>query len=386
MRSIPLLFVLLLTLRRNVEAFLIPEKYCFSGCELSIGYVSFSDAGPTSKKVESCQSILRATSLYLCIDEYCGDEGREKWLRGANETCQQIANTSMPPYDTIAAYGPPERAGLWRLSAEEAFERPVLGDVWLPDDTFLTRAFKTVVWLPVSALQSTDLLSRMPLLMSMQYIWCMRKCSPTIETDIVLNRGDSWTMLYFWAIVLILGMGRRFLFFTHCTRPKKWYQIPGLSNEAEPSGSFAMISMLWKRYITIPATFNNHCSQPIGWCTVPPRIQSLTIISFVALNIVLCTVDYRITDGNLYWPREYIQLWRYVSDRTGIISLANLPLVWVFGMRNNVLMWATGWGFGTYNTFHRRAARVSTVQAVVHSIGYTIMVCERRSVLIQGLR
>jgi hypothetical protein len=40
-------------------------------------------------------------------------------------------------------------------------------------------------------------------------------------------------------------------------------------------------------------------------------------------------------------------------------------------------MWVTGWGFGTYNSFHRWVARVSTVQAIVHSVGYTIMVSER---------
>lgn len=43
-------------------------------------------------------------------------------------------------------------------------------------------------------------------------------------------------------------------------------------------------------------------------------------------------------------------------------------------MRNNVLLWVTGWDFATYNNFHRWTARVSTVQAVIHSIGYTILV------------
>jgi hypothetical protein len=34
----------------------------------------------------------------------------------------------------------------------------------------------------------------------------------------------------------------------------------------------------------------------------------------------------------------------------------------------------TGWGFGTYNAFHRWVARVATLQAVVHSLGYTLMI------------
>lgn len=74
------------------------------------------------------------------------------------------------------------------------------------------------------------------------------------------------------------------------------------------------------------------------------------------------------------WPRVYAQLCRYISDRTGILSLANFPIIWLFGTRNNVLMWLTGWGFGAYNNFHRWVARISTAEAVAHSIGYTIMV------------
>lgn len=78
------------------------------------------------------------------------------------------------------------------------------------------------------------------------------------------------------------------------------------------------------------------------------------------------------------WPNISTQLWRYISDRTGLIAFANFPLIWLFGMRNNVLMWLTGWGFGTYNSFHRWIARIATVEATVHSIGYTILVLESK--------
>jgi len=43
-------------------------------------------------------------------------------------------------------------------------------------------------------------------------------------------------------------------------------------------------------------------------------------------------------------------------------------------MRNNLLMGLTGWHFGTFNNFHRWIARVATLQAVIHSIGYTVLV------------
>lgn len=46
-------------------------------------------------------------------------------------------------------------------------------------------------------------------------------------------------------------------------------------------------------------------------------------------------------------------------------------------MRNNVAMWLTGWDFGAYNNFHRWVARIATLQAVIHSVGYTVLICRQ---------
>jgi predicted ferric reductase len=187
-------------------------------------------------------------------------------------------------------------------------------------------------------------------------------------------------MYYFWAIVVAIGVTMRLssLFYEPSSRKRTYQPPPEVDNDTF-SGSRSVLSIpqaYLKRYLTVPAAFGNRCSRPYGWCTIPPRIQSLTIFLFVALNAVLCSCSYRLTDGNLYWPEKSAQLLRYVSDRTGIISLANFPLVWLFGMRNDFLMWITGWGFGTYNSFHRWVARVATLQAVVHSLGYTLMILD----------
>lgn len=187
-------------------------------------------------------------------------------------------------------------------------------------------------------------------------------------------------MYYFWIAVVIVGVTTRLL---SLMRGRRHYNksYEAISEVASSTDSVSLSPVIrlqtWlKRYLTTPAAFGDRCSRPYGWCTIPPRIQSLTIFFFVALNIALCTFSYRLTEGNLYWPEKSAQLLRYVSDRTGIVSLANFPLVWLFGMRNDVLIWITGWGFGTYNAFHRWVARVATVQAVVHSLGYTLMILE----------
>jgi hypothetical protein len=196
----------------------------------------------------------------------------------------------------------------------------------------------------------------------------------------------SCYMYYFWIFVVSFGIGRHLLsLLGNLRRHKEQHPSTG-SESAQPTSArprkLLGLPGIWiKKYITISATFSNRCSQPYGWCTIPPRIQSLTIAAFVLLNIFLCCSSYRLTLGNLYWPEKSAQLLRYVSDRAGIISLANFPLVWLFGMRNDVLMWVTGWGFGTYNAFHRWVARIATLQAVVHSLGYTLMIVESKSYL-----
>jgi hypothetical protein len=189
-------------------------------------------------------------------------------------------------------------------------------------------------------------------------------------------------MYYFWILVISFGAGTRLLSLIANTRSRDWQAAPNEAGASKNKRGVLSGPLTWlKQYITVPATFGNRCSQPLGWCTIPPRAQTLTIAAFVILNTVLCCASYRLTDGNVYWPKKSDQLLRFVSDRTGIISLANFPLVWLFGMRNDVLMWLTGWGFGTYNTFHRWAARVATLQAVVHSLGYTFMIMDSKSIV-----
>lgn len=190
-------------------------------------------------------------------------------------------------------------------------------------------------------------------------------------------------MYYFWIIVISFGVGARILALITNVRSREYQAVASDESDGPKSHSgFLSLPHSWlKRWVTVPAAFGNRCSRPLGWCTIPPRAQTLTIAAFIVLNTILCCADYRLTEGNLYWPNKSDQLLRYVSDRTGIISLANFPLVWLFGMRNDVLMWLTGWGFGTYNAFHRWAARVATIQAIVHSLGYTLMIWNSESIV-----
>jgi len=62
---------------------------------------------------------------------------------------------------------------------------------------------------------------------------------------------------------------------------------------------FRALYSLLKKHVTVPATFGYTRSQNIWWCTIPTRIQSLAIATFVFLNILACSVGYTLFAGNL---------------------------------------------------------------------------------------
>ncbi|KAM3505451.1 hypothetical protein MY10362_002949 [Beauveria mimosiformis] len=102
-----------------------------------------------------------------------------------------------------------------------------------------------------------------------------------------------------------------------------------------------------KRRLLLPATFGYRCAQRTWGCSVPPRIQSITIFAFIAINTAYSVIGYQLTKENYYFDSVLDQALRYVSDRTGIIAFVNFPLIWLFGMRNNFAIWLTGplsWG------------------------------------------
>lgn len=91
-------------------------------------------------------------------------------------------------------------------------------------------------------------------------------------------------MSIFWAVVVVIGLGNRFANHLRCRR-------------GHPSHA------AWDRIkadLVIPATFGGRTAQSFGpWGTLPPRIQSLSVFSFLLLNVVLSICGYRYFPGNL---------------------------------------------------------------------------------------
>lgn len=90
--------------------------------------------------------MLHIKSLYLCADVHCHVLERDRGLGAQNETCQQYLNTSLPPFEIVAAYSEDEIAGLRRLTKEESVAETVLNEVVLPEESFWQLWYDSLVW------------------------------------------------------------------------------------------------------------------------------------------------------------------------------------------------------------------------------------------------
>ena len=115
-------------------------------------------------------------------------------------------------------------------------------------------------------------------------------------------------MYYFWLVVVGIGIFSHFARFlvSMVQQEQQWQPVAGNEEDAEDiilsnekRGIFAVPYSLLKKHVTVPATFGYTRSQNISWCTIPTRIQSLTITAFIVLNIATCSVGYNLFIGNM---------------------------------------------------------------------------------------
>lgn len=137
---------------------------------------------------------------------------------------------------------------------------------------------------------------------------------------------------------------------------------------------------MFRKHVSLPALWGyKHCQPSGGWlggfismCT-PTRAQSLAVAGYLIMSFIFCFTQLNLFTPNYYFKTKGDQLARYLADRTGIMSMTQIPIVFLFGGRNNFFMWLTGWSFDTFNIFHRYSSRVMVVYAVIHSITYSYL-------------
>ncbi|KFX94318.1 hypothetical protein O988_06381 [Pseudogymnoascus sp. VKM F-3808] len=136
-------------------------------------------------------------------------------------------------------------------------------------------------------------------------------------------------------------------------------------------------SALWtklQQHIFLPALVGSRRLEPlpgnVGY--LPSRTLSIFIAIFIILNVILSCVSYRTSQPNTWFKSGEFELCEYVGNRTGTLSLVNMCISILFASRNNLLIAFTGWNQTAFLTLHRWVAGMAALQAVVHSIAYTL--------------
>ncbi|RCK63160.1 putative ferric reductase transmembrane component [Candida viswanathii] len=134
---------------------------------------------------------------------------------------------------------------------------------------------------------------------------------------------------------------------------------------------------VWRKYVSMPATFKKKAQSQSCFgvfdFTIPSRFETIAIALFYGLTILVNAIRTGYVENDPFLHTRYEAQIRYVADRTGIIPTIMMPLIFLFGGRNNFLQWLTGINFAMFMTFHRHIARVMFALVDVHAACYSVI-------------
>lgn len=175
-----------------------------------------------------------------------------------------------------------------------------------------------------------------------------------------LGTTYGYIMIFYWLCVGVVGSTFNYLL----------QKYPELIFRQSPTMNKI------RKHLILPATFRGSHSRPVKlfmnlYLSAPTRGQSLILLGYFVLNIVLVLINYDVYDQNPYLTTTYMQYTKYIGNRTGIIAFTQLPLVILFAARNDVFISWTGWSYATMQIYHRWCARIMMMHAFVHSACFT---------------
>ncbi|KAL1405731.1 hypothetical protein Q8F55_007401 [Vanrija albida] len=315
--------------------------WCFFGCDDVLSAIHFVDKNDTLGYYESkIASPLYVTSVVACMQTYCAANAIPGWDYVLKYAAENGAEGLVPSYNDIVKKLPPLSSipviDVETIGKNESnmYHYPVI-----PNQENFDHGKETEIW------------------------WDM---------EMIQHHAYGWSMYILLGLMVAFGIANR-LFTLYVARSHK-YTVDAESGAVGGKRGPMTSAYTWYRAkISTPALLGYRHLQPWGWISIPTRIQAIAIAFYVLLNFIFTLVGYHTFDHHAYWPTEpqSFQLWRYVADRTGIMAFYNLPLLWILAGRNDILIWVTGWTYQSCNIFHRWAARVAIVQAIVHSAAYT---------------
>ena len=106
-------------------------------------------------------------------------------------------------------------------------------------------------------------------------------------------------------------------------------------------------------------------SAAINVGTLPSRLQLFFLTVYYSMNVTLCVI-------HLPHDAERDVLAKILRNRTGVLAVVNMIPLFLFAGRNNPLIWLLGISYDTYNLLHRWLGRLVVLEALAHTLVWTV--------------
>ncbi|KAH8816727.1 ferric reductase like transmembrane component-domain-containing protein [Xylogone sp. PMI_703] len=308
----------------------LAHEVCAASCYDTFLKVKFAGKDPTA-----CTNDLKVTSTFYCIRQHCTEADIEPGIAWWAASCKKSkAVVNVKAYRKAVVNVTDDF--LDSLPTVNLSEKKVINTTVLPSSSSWDVVYTSV---------------------------------HTYDTQRQFNNRIRWIPYAFWAIVLLLGTANR----TYAIlRDASASSHPDSENGTLKYQQTDNGALLWiRKYILTPPTFGYRHHQPLGWLTVPLRLQSIVIGSYIIMHIALVSVHYPVYQENYYYDTTLVQHLRYFSDRIGTLTSSDLPWLWFFSARNNPFIYLTGWDYQTFNIFHRWVATVLLIESIVHGASFS---------------
>ncbi|KAG0661207.1 hypothetical protein C6P45_001403 [Maudiozyma exigua] len=103
---------------------------------------------------------------------------------------------------------------------------------------------------------------------------------------------------------------------------------------------------------------------------LPSRLETSILTNYIILNGIILAFGYNVDPTNSLFRTKSQQMLRLVADRAGILAFGNLPIIFLFGARNNMLMTLTDFDFATFISLHKWVGRIMILHSILHSSCY----------------
>jgi NAD(P)H-flavin reductase len=137
------------------------------------------------------------------------------------------------------------------------------------------------------------------------------------------------------------------------------------------------ITRKFKKWLLMPPTFKSKHLRlqrfGIFLFSIPTRTESLIILGYHIIHFLLLLVDYHYIYPSEALPSRSLQMCKYLGERSGILAVGQMPLVFLFATRSNILVYYTGWQQETFRVFHNWISKGIVVDIVIHVVTFAIM-------------